>query len=133
MKRIKERQVSDFFDSFVEAFSSFEGREIAQLYCEPFIAIDESGRQTSFATTSDIAAYFQDFLDAYAAQGCKSCRYHSLDFRQFGEHSVLATVIWELLDDCQAVKSHWKESYGLLRSNDKFRVFTSIDHPATDL
>jgi hypothetical protein len=125
-----QHQAIIFFDAFVEAFCSFDGRFVAERYAAPYVALNAEGGLRCFATYEDIATYFQQVLDTYYARGCRSCRYQDLDVVPLGIQSALASVTWELLAEDGAFVTRWRESYNLLRTVDGLRVFASVDHVA---
>ncbi|HSX71847.1 MAG TPA: hypothetical protein VLF16_13040 [Pseudomonas sp.] len=117
-----------FFDDFVHAFARFDGALIARRYAAPYLALDGTGQARVFTTAEAIAGYFQSTLDHYAAQGCRSCRYHSLETVSLGSASVLASVTWELLDDEGRTLASWRESYNFKRGDEGLRIYASTDH-----
>lgn len=121
-------ELEAFFDDFIHAFARFDGALIAQRYTAPYLALDASGQARVFATAEAIAGYFQSALDHYAAQGCRSCRYHSLETVSLGSASVLASVSWELFDGEGRSLSSWRESYNLKRGEAGLRIYASTDH-----
>jgi hypothetical protein len=120
--------VTQIFNSFVEAFSPFDGAVIAQRYFPTCIAVHADGALDSFTSSADVARYFQQFLDEYYADGCRSCGYHALEVVPVGEACVLATVTWELFDGSGSLVSTWRESYNLARAPSGLQVFASMDH-----
>ncbi|WP_252274292.1 hypothetical protein [Pseudomonas subflava] len=121
-------ELETFFDDFVRAFARFDGALIARRYATPYLALDAAGQARAFATAEAIAGYFQSVLDHYAAQGCRSCRYHSLETVSLGSASVLASVTWELLDGEGRTLASWRESYNLKRGGEGLRIYASTDH-----
>lgn len=119
-----------FFDEFVEAFRTFDGRVIAQRYCAPYLAFHAPGAADVFMSSAETAAYFQRIVDGYHAQGCRSCRYQDMTVVPLGRDSVLATVTWELLAADNSVVVAWRESYNLCRVDGRLMVFASTDHAA---
>jgi hypothetical protein len=119
-----------FFDDFVDAFASFNGKIIAARYQSPYLAYHAYGDSDVFASNEATAAYFQGIVDGYYAQGCRSCRYLALEVFPLGPHCAVGTVTWELLSAQGAVISAWRESYNLCRVDGQFLVFASTDHPA---
>lgn len=123
-----QNEISDFFDAFVTAFSQFDGNIIAQRYIAPYVALNGNGELKAYAEHRQIGSYFQEVVSHYHQQGCRSCRFHTLEMAALGQESVLATVTWELLLENGAVFSTWRESYSLMRTSGGWRVFASIDH-----
>ncbi len=120
--------VTQFFNSFVEAFSTFDDAVIAQRYFPTCIAVHADGALDSFTSSADVARYFQQFLDAYQAGGCFSCGYKALDIVPIGQTCVLATVTRELYDSSGGIVGSWRESYKLAYAESGLLVFASIDH-----
>jgi len=122
--------LTQFFDAFVAAFTTFDGAVIAQRYFPTFIAVHADGTLDSFTSSADITRYFQQFLDGYRADGCVSCGYKALDVVFIGQTCVLATVTWELYDSTGGIVSCWRESYNLAHAESRWLVFASMDHVA---
>lgn len=121
---------SSFFDEFVAAFRTFDGSEIACRYQAPYLALHANGTIDCFATHADIGNYFQDVVDGYYSNGCRSCRYGDLEVVALGTQSALATVTWDLLKEDGKVLTSWRESYTLTRVGESLRVIASVDHVA---
>jgi hypothetical protein len=119
-----------FFDEFVAAFRLFDGDIIAGRYLVPYLAFHSDGSADVFLSSADTAAYFQRILSAYHAKGCRSCGYKELEIVPLGQRCAVATVTWELLADNLLVLESWRESYTLSLVEDRFMIFTSIDHVA---
>jgi hypothetical protein len=118
----------NFFDEFVTAFATFDGKVVAQRYFSNFIAVHTDGTLEHFKSVSEIAGYFQKYLDEYYASGCRTCTYKALECVPVGQACALATVTWELYNSAGDVVSSWRESYNLSYSESRLRVFASIDH-----
>ena len=122
--------VATFFDEFVEAFRTFDGRKIAARYLSPYSALQTDGAVRCFASEAETAKYFQKVVDGYHEQGCRFCQYKDLQVVPLGAQCVLGTVTWELCSEGGSVISSWRESYNLARTPDGLRVFASVDHVA---
>lgn len=123
-----ERAASSFFDEFVIAFGTFDGREIARRYQCPYLALHADGSIDCFVVHADIGAYFQKVVDTYRSNGCRSCRYRDLEVTALGKRSVLATVTWDLLREDGTPIASWRESYNLTLGGESLRVVASVDH-----
>lgn len=122
-------EVQRFFDDFVEAFSAFDGPRIAQRYAVPYAAVNAQGTWRRFGNAGETGDYFQGVVTQYHREGCRSCRFHSLEVLALGPHGALATVTWELLREDASVLSAWRESYSLVRGGDgRLAVAASVDH-----
>jgi hypothetical protein len=125
-----ERAARAFFDEFVTAFASFDGKEIARRYQSPYLALSADGKLTCFHSAAEIADYFQKVVDDYHRQGCRSCRYRNLEVLPLGSRSALATVTWDLLREDGSPLTSWRESYQLTLAGESLRVVASVDHVA---
>lgn len=123
-----QSEMRHFFEDFVAAFAEFDGPLIARRYGAPYLALDARGEARLFASTAEIGAYFQGIVDQYFAQGCRSCRFHSLEITPLGCAAVLASLSWELLDGGGEVIGAWRESYNLARSSAGWCIHVSTDH-----
>jgi hypothetical protein len=127
-QELLERNVSRFFDEFVEAFRTFDGATIAQRYQVPYLAFHGTEPADVFTSAVEVAGYFQRIVVDYYAKGVRSCRYDDLAIVPMGRECVLATVTWHLLCDDGRTPSTWRESYNLHQVDDRFMVFASTDH-----
>jgi predicted nucleic-acid-binding Zn-ribbon protein len=125
-----EVQARVFFDEFVEAFRSFNGKVIAQRYLSPYLAFHTAESTQVFMTGDETASYFQGIVEEYYAKGCRACRYKDMSVAALGGGCAVGTVTWELLAEDQSVVSAWRESYNLCLVQGRFMVFTSTDHAA---
>jgi ketosteroid isomerase-like protein len=126
----QETQARAFFDEFVQAFASFDGRAIAGRYLSPYLAFHAPGSSQVFMSPDETASYFQRIVDGYHARGCRSCRYADLQVVALGRDCALATVTWELLAQDLSVLESWRESYNLCLVEGCYKVFASTDHTA---
>lgn len=123
-----ETYAQKFFDEFVEAFCTFDGTAIGELYLVPYLAFHTHRSADVFLSSADTAAYFQCMVNGYRAKGCRSCRYYGLGVIPLGQECALATVSWELLAEDLSILVAWRESYNLCLVEDRFHVFASTDH-----
>ena len=66
--------VKAYFDRFVEAFNTFDGTQVAQLFAAPFVALGRDGSLTGLPQQDDVTRYYQAALDRYRRDGCRSWR-----------------------------------------------------------
>jgi hypothetical protein len=126
MTTVAERkEVAGLFDDFVRVFGTFDGREVAKLFTAPGVALKRDGTLKGFSTHDEVEDYYQAALDRYAVMGCQSCRYDALELRDISEQSLMATVSWDLLGPNDAVISHWRQAYMILRVEGSLRIYAS--------
>jgi hypothetical protein len=120
-----ESEIARLFDSFVEAFATFDGARVGRLFVAPGVALKQDGTVQGFATQRDVEAYYQAALDRYRASGCRSCRYSDLDVRFLNATSAVATASWDLLRADGSAIQHWRQAYFLTRLGGAWRIFGS--------
>jgi len=114
--RRSEREVAKtYFDRFVAAFATFDGRKVAELFAPPVVAVRADGSSVGLATQDDVIRYYQTALDEYRSKGCISARWFDLAVMPMGCASLLGTVTWQLLKADGTVITEWRQSYGLRR------------------
>lgn len=118
-----------YFDRFVEAFSTFDGAQIARLFAAPLVTLGRDGSLIGLFQQDDIMRYYQAALDGYHRDGCRSCRWSDLSVAPMGCRAVLAAVTWDLVRDDGTVLTRWRQSYGLsLAGDDGPRTFAAVSH-----
>lgn len=117
-----------FFDNFVEAFATFQGASVADLFSHPYMAVDQAGKATILDSPANTAPYFQKYLDEYKASGSQTCRYHDLEVVSIGASSALVTVTWSLHDEAGLALDSWRESYCVSSASGRMLAYASIDH-----
>lgn len=123
-----DQQAQQFFARFAEDFAAADGELIAQRYGLPYLALDGQGQTRLFSETQQIAAYFQQVLDDYFRQGCRTCRFHDLHAQALGAHNLFASLTWELLDEAGQARLSWRESYVLASTPAGLLIHSSADH-----
>ena len=122
-------RVEAYFGRFAEAFSTFDGAKVAQLFATPFVALGRDGLLTSLTQQDNIARYYQAALDRYHRDGCRSCRWSNLLVAPMGRRAVLAAVTWDLLREDETVLTRWRQSYSLrLFGSDGPQAFAAVSH-----
>lgn len=125
---MNRRSISEFFDLFGQAFDSFSGARVADLYFVPGIAFRGDGSIQSLSSRGEIERFFQTALDGYHKDGCRTCRFKDLEVVALGSRCVLGTVTWELLDREGRVVKEWRQSYNLLQVEKGWQAFASTYH-----
>jgi len=120
--------IKEFFEDFVTAFSSFDGGLVATKFSLPYMAKGPGDSCNVFSLRSQLAEYFQSYLDEYHSQGCRECRYSNLSVNWLGSESVVATVTWNLVDASSVSVTSWSESYMLAFANGSALAFATVDH-----
>lgn len=125
---ISVQDLHSFFESFCQDFSSFDGHLVARRYATPYLALNADGVIRHFATPDETARYFQQHLDRYREQGCRTCSYQALESVMLGEQSCLASVTWQLHAEPARLISTWRESYNLHLGPQGLLIYASTDH-----
>lgn len=118
-----------YFDRFVAAFSSFDGRQVAALFATPVVALRDDGSLVGLPTLDDVVRYYQAALDGYRQDGCRSCRWSDLAVAPMGRRGLLAAVTWELLREDGTIVVRWRQSYSLgLFEDGGLKAFAAATH-----
>jgi hypothetical protein len=117
--------IARYFDAFVKAFTSFDGKAVGALFVTPGVALTRDGALHGFSTQQDVEAYYQAALDHYRAQNCTSCRYADLHVQRLNDNSAIATASWDLLRGDGSNLNHWRQSYFLMRAGGAWRAYGS--------
>ena len=120
-----------YFDRFVQAFGTFDGAKVADLFATPGVALRGDGSLVGLGTRDDVVRYYQTALEKYRHDSCRSCRWSQLSVVPMGRHGPLAAVTWDLLGEDGMVLVQWRQSYNLsCFGDDGPKAFASISHAA---
>ena len=125
MSAAKTNGIARFFDDFVEAFATFDGKKVSSLFVTPAVALKRDGTLQGFADPREVETYYQAALDRYRASGCHSCRYSNLEVQIFSGVSAIGTASWDLLHEDGSVVAHWRQAYFLSYIGDNWRAYGS--------
>ena len=120
-----ETEIKGLFDSFIEAFATFDGKAVGRFFVSPGVALRRDGALLGFSALNEIEAYYQDALDRYRVAGCCSCRYSDLDIDALSGTCVVAKVSWELARADGTVLSRWRQAYFVSWTAGEWRIFGS--------
>lgn len=120
--------IREFFEDFVEAFSSFDGDRVASKFSVPYLAKGLGNECKVFNSRSHLAEYFQSHLNTYHSQGCRQCCYSNLSVNWLGSECAVASTTWTLVDTSGVSVTSWTESYMLSFADDKALAFATVDH-----
>ena len=119
----------DFFDRFSSAFATFDGHAVADLFATPGVALGRDGGILPLTSRDDVVRYYQNALDRYRRDGCRSARWSELATTPMGRRSLLATVTWDLLRGDDSTALRWRQSYCLtILDPGNPKVFASATH-----
>lgn len=124
----QESAVKEFFEDFVVAFSSFDGNRVATKFSLPYLAKGPGDACNVFDSRSQLAEYFQSYLDEYHQRGCSECRYSNLSVTWLGAECAVASATWDLVDRSGVSVTSWSESYMLSFVGGKALAFATVDH-----
>jgi hypothetical protein len=95
MAEALEIEMSAFLNKYNETFATYDGDQIAKLYCVPTITMRGHGSIHCFQSHDEIARFFQAVVDAYRRKGAVGGTPHDVVAVSIGERSALATVTWK--------------------------------------
>jgi len=69
MAEALEVEISAFLNKYNETFATYDGDQIAKLYCVPSITMRGDGSIHCFQSRDEIARFFQGVVDTYRREG----------------------------------------------------------------
>ena len=79
MTKALEMEISAFLKQYDKTFTTFDGDQIAALYCIPTITMRGDGSIHSFQSRDEIARFFQGVADTYRGEGGIGGTMHDLE------------------------------------------------------
>ena len=131
MAKALEVEVSTFLNQYLETFGTYDGDQIASLYCVPTITMRGDGSIHCFQSRDEIARFFQGVADTYQGEGATSGTMHDFEVVPIGERSALATVTWKNLRPDGSVARQWRQSYNVVRFAEGWRILATTFHLST--
>jgi hypothetical protein len=123
-----ELEMSAFLDRYNEVFATYDGNQIAELYCVPTITMRGDGSIHCFQSREEIVQFFQGVADTYKGEGTKGGTVHDLVAVPIGERSALATLTWKNLRADGSVARQWRQSYNVVRFGEGWRILAATFH-----
>jgi len=131
MAKALEVEVSTFLNQYLETFGTYDGDQIASLYCVPTITMRGDGSIHCFQSRDEIARFFPGVADTYQGEGATSGTMHDFEVVPIGERSALATVTWKNLRPDGSVARQWRQSYNVVRFAEGWRILATTFHLST--
>jgi hypothetical protein len=128
MAEALEIEMSAFLNKYNEAFATYDGDQIAKLYCVPTITMRGDGSIHCFQSQDEIARFFQGVVDTYRRDGAVSGTPQDVVAVSIGERSALATVTWKNLRPDGSVARQWRQSYNVVRFAEGWRILATTFH-----
>jgi hypothetical protein len=75
-----------------------------------------------------VVRYYQNALDSYRGQGCRTARWSSLEAMAMGRGTLVATASWELLREDGTTAIKWRQSYWLRTLEMPAKAFATAAH-----
>jgi hypothetical protein len=85
MAEAPEVEVSSFINRYNETFATYDGEQIAKLYCAPSITMRGDGSIHCFQSHDEIARFFQGVVDTYRREGAAGGTPHDVVAVPIGE------------------------------------------------
>jgi hypothetical protein len=112
-------QINKFFEDYTRTFDERDGAAIT-------MRADMSTH--CFQSRVEVATFFQAVSDSYAREGNQGGRFCNLVVQSIGARSALATLEWQLKRLDGSVVREWRQSYNLIRPDDRWQIFVSTIH-----
>jgi len=127
MAKALELEMSAFLN-YNETFATYDGDQIAQLYCVPTVTMRGDGSIHCFQSREEIARFFQGVVDTYRGEGAIGGTMHDLEVIAMGERGAFATVTWKNLRPDGSLARQWRQSYNVVRFAEGWRILATTFH-----
>jgi len=121
-------QINKFFDDYNRTFAGRDGTAISMFYSVPSLSMRGDGSTHCFQSREELAAFFKEVADRYEREGASGARFLDLAVQPIGGRSVLATLEWQNTRSDGSVVRKWRQSYNLIRPDDRWQIFVSTFH-----
>ena len=121
-------QINKFFEGYVRAFERGDGAAISMLYHVPCLTMRADRSTHCFQSREEVATFFQAVAEGYIREGNQGGRFHNLVVQPLGTRSALVTLDWQLKRPDGTVIREWRQSYNVIRPDDRWQVFVSTIH-----
>jgi ketosteroid isomerase-like protein len=128
MVKALEAEMIAFLSQYNEAFATYDGDQIAALYCVPMVTMRGDGSIHSFQSREEIARFFQGVVDTYRGEGAQSGTMHDLEVVAIGERSALASATWKNMRPDGSVARQFRNSYNVVRFPEGWRILATTFH-----
>jgi ketosteroid isomerase-like protein len=127
-EQTQSNQINKFFEDYVRTFDGRDGAAISMFYHVPSLTMRADKSTHCFQSRDELATFFQAVADSYAREGNEGGRFRNLVVQSIGARSALATVEWQLMRLDGTVVREWRQSYNLIRPDDRWQIFVSTIH-----
>jgi ketosteroid isomerase-like protein len=121
-------QINKFFEDYTRTFDERDGAAISMFYHVPSLTMRADMSTHCFQSREEVATFFQAVSDSYAREGNQGGRFCNLVVQSIGARSALATLEWQLKRLDGTVVREWRQSYNLIRPDDRWQIFVSTIH-----
>ena len=121
-------QINKFFEDYVRTFDERDGATISMFYHVPSLTMRADMSTHCFQSREEVATFFQAVSDSYAREGNEGGRFRNLVVQSIGARSALATLEWQLMRLDGTVVREWRQSYNVIRPDDRWQIFVSTIH-----
>jgi hypothetical protein len=128
MVKALEVEMTAFLSQYNDSFATYDGNQIAALYCIPAITMRGDGSIHCFQSREELARFFQGVVDTYRGEGAQSGTMHDLEVVPIGERSALASATWKNMRPDGSVARQFRNSYNVVRFAEGWRILATTFH-----
>jgi len=120
-------QLDDYVADYAQRYMASDADAIATLCEVPLLAVRD-GRAIHLEDATAVRDHFASLMAAYAKAGAARAEVASLDVRELGSSSAIATVRWHVLDAAGGPLRDFSTTYHLLRDGNSWRILSYTNH-----
>ena len=121
-------QAQAFFKSYAELFTIETISDFSNFFTEPYVSLRSDGRIQSMPTNRSAIEFFKSVLANNLQEGCCSLLTKDYEVNPIGKKGMLVTLTWEMLDSSGCVIREWRQSYTLVKRDEKWYALAAIHH-----
>jgi ketosteroid isomerase-like protein len=115
-------EISQFFESYCDAFNALDGEAVAKLYAEPS-GIAQDAVYTHWPVRGAVAANMTALCEQYKRRGFVRADFKLGQFIDQGPNHAVADVHWRIEWGSGQEPWHFSTTYNLVRTVHGWRVF----------
>jgi hypothetical protein len=123
-------QIGSYFRAYGDGFHARSGAQIADFFSVPCISIRGGAAMHWLQSRAEIEKFFQGVADAYYEEGLRRSEIKNLELVPIGGRSLLASMDWVFYRGDGTLLKQWRQSYNLLRVDDRWKIVLSTFHVA---
>jgi hypothetical protein len=118
----------EFFERYRTEFDSCRWTEFTSLFHEPCLTVRGDGTVRYLNSHEDAAPFFESVAQTWREEGYHRFATENFEVLPIGRTGILVTFDWIMLGEADVEIRRWRQSYQLVRIQERIQVLTSMFH-----